>query len=66
MTDASALAGLDPDPFEDAPCGLARTSGTGIFLAVNRTWCGWLGYSAHELIGKLRLQDLLTMGGRIF
>jgi phosphoserine phosphatase RsbU/P len=52
--------------FDDAPCGLAQTSSSGTFLRANRTFCGWLGYGADELIGKRRLQDLLTMGGRIF
>lgn len=58
---AQLLAALD-----DAPCGLAQTSVTGTFQRINRTFCGWLGYGADELVGKRRLQDLLTMGGRIF
>lgn len=52
--------------FDDAPCGLAQTSSSGTFLRINRTFCSWLGYGADELVGKRRLQDLLTMGGRIF
>ena len=56
-----ALALLD-----DAPCGLAQTSTDGTFLRANRTFCNWVGHPAEELVGKRRLQDLLTMGGRIF
>ena len=52
--------------FDDAPCALARTTASGTFLRVNRTFCTWLGYRSDELVGKRRLQDLLTMGGRIF
>ena len=55
------LAALD-----EAPCGLARTNANGVFLRVNATLCGWLGYLDDELVGKRKLQDLLTMGGRIF
>lgn len=58
---AEALALLD-----DAACGLLQTSGDGTCLRVNRVFCEWLGHSADALIGRRRLQDLLTMGGRIF
>jgi sigma-B regulation protein RsbU (phosphoserine phosphatase) len=55
-----------PGAFEDAPCGLVRTDRDGLFLRANRTFCGWVGWEPHELVGKKRLQDLFTMGGRIF
>jgi len=51
---------------DDAACGLARTSPDGVFLHVNRTFCQWIGYSSQELCGQRKLQELLTMGGRIF
>ncbi|HYW56122.1 MAG TPA: HAMP domain-containing sensor histidine kinase [Polaromonas sp.] len=51
---------------DDAPCGLARTSQDGVFLRVNSAFCAWVGYSAEELVGKRKVQDLLTMGGKIF
>src|SRR6185436_16371772 len=35
-------------------------------LRVNATACRWLQYPADELAGKLRLQDLMSAGGRIF
>lgn len=52
--------------FDEAPCGLIVTDMNGTFLKVNATFCGWVGRERGELLGQKRLQDLLTMGGRIF
>jgi sigma-B regulation protein RsbU (phosphoserine phosphatase) len=52
--------------YEDAPCGLLVTAPDGVIQRVNRTFCSWTGRDPDELIGQRRLQDLLTMGGRIF
>ncbi|MDM0056686.1 PAS domain-containing sensor histidine kinase [Variovorax fucosicus] len=63
------MSTLDPDREElldGAPCGLMQTDAKGVFLRVNKPFCLWLGYAKEELIGKRRLQDLLTMGARIF
>ena len=49
-----------------APCGLLQTDADGLILRANRTFCEWVGYQAQELVGKLRLQELLRMGDRIF
>lgn len=38
----------------------------GNILQVNATLCSWAGYAAHELVGRRKLQDLFTVGGRIF
>lgn len=51
---------------DDAPCGLARTCADGTFLRANSAFCNWVGFSAEELVGRRKVQDLLTMGGRIF
>ncbi len=32
----------------------------------NATFCKWLGFDVSELIGKKRIQDLFTVGGRFF
>jgi sigma-B regulation protein RsbU (phosphoserine phosphatase) len=37
-----------------------------MFLRVNRLFCEWVGYAPDDLIGRRRLQDMFTMGGRIF
>lgn len=52
--------------FEEAACGLLQTDASGLLLHVNRTFCNWVGYTASELVGRRKVQDLLTMGGRIF
>lgn len=52
--------------FEEAACGLLQTDVSGLLLRVNRTFCNWVGYAADELVGRRKLQDLLTMGGQIF
>jgi sigma-B regulation protein RsbU (phosphoserine phosphatase) len=52
--------------FEEFPSGLLVTSTTGLILKVNRTFCTWVGMPAEELVGLKRLQELFTMGGRIF
>ena len=64
---ASDKGGGSPEAlFDDAACGLARTTAEGVFIRVNTMFCIWTGYGPEELVGRLRLQDLLTMGGRIF
>lgn len=63
------MATLDPDRealLDGAPCGLMQTDAKGVFLRANKPFCLWLGYTKEELVGKMRLQDLLTMGARIF
>lgn len=52
--------------YQDAPCGLLATNPDGLIQHVNRTFCLWIGRDPTELVGRKRLQDLLTMGGRIF
>ena len=63
-----AMASL-PDAntlFQHAACGLLLCASDGTILQANATFCGWLGYGAGELIGHKKLQDLLTIGGRVF
>ena len=63
-----AMASL-PDAntlFQHAACGLLLCASDGTILQANATFCGWLGYGAGELIGHKTLQDLLTIGGRVF
>ena len=52
--------------YEHAPCGLLVTGREGTIRRVNATFCGWTGYEPEALVGQRKLQDLLTMGGRIF
>ncbi|SDR55023.1 PAS domain S-box-containing protein [Paraburkholderia fungorum] len=54
------------DAFEQAPCGLLSTATDGTILRVNGTFCRWTGFAAVELLDQRRIQDLLTMGGKVF
>ena len=51
---------------ELAVCGMATTDTKGLLLWVNAILCRWLGKTTEELVGQKKLQDLLTIGGRIF
>jgi len=52
--------------YEHAPCGLISIAESGVIERVNQQLCAWLGTSADQLIGVKRLQDLLTIGCKIF
>lgn len=52
--------------YEEAPCGLLLAAADGRILQANATLCRLLGFDCDDLVGKLRLHELLTMGGRIF
>lgn len=54
------------DAFADAACGLMLTDTGGRILRTNRTLPAWLGYNDAEMTGGMRLQDLLSVGGRVF
>lgn len=51
---------------DDVPVGLLFTDARGTILKVNGTLCRWVGFDAEQLIGVRKLQDLFTVGGRIF
>jgi len=52
--------------YEHAPCGLLVTGTEGTIRRVNATFCSWTGYERDALVGQRKLQDLMTVGGRIF
>ena len=52
--------------YDCAPCGLLVAATNGAIVKVNQTFCSWVGYSRADLVGHKRLQDLFTMGGKIF
>lgn len=66
MADGDAALPSDAQLSEHAACGLLLTRPDGVIVKANATFCRCLGYEAAELVGHKRLQDLLTMGGRIF
>jgi PAS domain S-box-containing protein len=54
------------DAYEQAPCGLVTTTIDGTIIRVNATFCTWCGFQAADLINRRRIQDLLTVGGKVF
>ena len=48
------------DLYNNAPCGYHSLDGDGLFVRINDTELGWLGYSREEIIGKMKFADLLT------
>ncbi|WP_418317884.1 ATP-binding protein [Piscinibacter sakaiensis] len=65
MADGSTESGYEA-LYEHAACGLMVTDDDGRISRVNATLCHWLDYRPEQLVGQRKLQDLLTMGGRIF
>jgi PAS domain S-box-containing protein len=61
----TSLPGADA-LFEQAACGLLLTDADGLILRANAAVRTWLGYEEAELVGKLRMPDLLPTGARLF
>ncbi|SFD89053.1 hybrid sensor histidine kinase/response regulator [Massilia yuzhufengensis] len=58
---------LDADAlYDQAPCALLVADADGLLLRANATACSWLGFSPPELVGKVRIQELMTVGARLF
>ena len=51
------------DLYNNAPCGYHSLDQNGVFVRINDTELGWLGYQRHEVIGVKRLVDLVTDEG---
>jgi PAS domain S-box-containing protein len=54
------------DLYEHAPCGYISTRPDGTFIKVNQTFQTWTGYPREELLAGKRLQELLTIGSKLF
>jgi PAS domain S-box-containing protein len=52
------------DLYNNAPCGYHSLDAEGRFVRINDTELRWLGYARAEVVGKLRLPDLLTPASR--
>jgi PAS domain S-box-containing protein/diguanylate cyclase (GGDEF)-like protein len=50
------------DLYNRAPCGYHSVDQDGTFVRINDTELEWLGYERDELVGKMRVSDLLTQG----
>lgn len=52
------------DLYNRAPCGYHSLDADGVFVSINDTELGWLGYERGELVGKLRFADVITPESR--
>jgi signal transduction histidine kinase len=52
--------------YDEAPCGYLSALPSGLIVKTNRTFLTWTGYQREAVIGRLRLQDLLTVSGKIY
>jgi signal transduction histidine kinase/CheY-like chemotaxis protein len=54
------------DLYEYAPCGYLSTLPNGLIVKINATMLQWMGLERQEVLLKKRLQDLLSIGGKMF
>ena len=52
--------------YHRAPCGYVSTSPDGLILNVNETFLTWTGFTRESLVGRRRLVELLSVGGRLY
>lgn len=50
----------EPDLYNEAPCGYHSLDARGVFISVNDTELRWLGYTREQLVGRMKLSDLVT------
>lgn len=48
------------DLYNNAPCGYHSVDKDGVFIAINDTELRWLGYTRDEVIGKLKITELIV------
>ena len=64
--DGGLLGESAAELYENAPAGYLTTLGDGTIVRVNETFVRWTGYAKADLVGVRRVQDLLTIPGRIY
>ena len=52
------------DLYNQAPCGYHSLDADGVFIKINDTECGWLGYGREELVGLRHVGELMTPESR--
>lgn len=52
--------------WDDAPCGLVTLARDGTVLHANRVLWEWTGRAVDDVVGKVALSGLLSVGGRIY
>jgi len=51
---------ISADLLTNGPCGLHSIDKDGLYCYINDTELAWIGYSREEIIGKMRITDLMT------
>jgi PAS domain S-box-containing protein len=64
--DQGSLIETAEELYESAPCGYLSTLPDGTIIRVNQTFLTWIGMERQNLVGHRCVQDLLSIGGRIF
>ncbi|MEE6295991.1 SpoIIE family protein phosphatase [Georgenia wangjunii] len=54
------------DAWEASPCGLLTLRPDGTIVDANATFLAWAGRGRSDLVGHVRLSQLLSVGGRIY
>nr|WP_225954666.1 SpoIIE family protein phosphatase [Kibdelosporangium phytohabitans] len=52
--------------YDHAPCGQVSTTPDGRIVKINTTLLDWLGHARADLVGRRRVSDLLSVGGRLY
>jgi len=52
--------------YQDAPCGYLSFLPDGTIIKINRTLLSWLGYTGEEMIGRMKINELLSTGGKLY
>jgi PAS domain S-box-containing protein len=52
--------------YHQAPCGYLSYLDNGLIIQINATLLQWLGYQQDEVVDVLSLQDLLSVGSKIY
>jgi PAS domain S-box-containing protein len=52
------------DLYDRAPCGYHSLDKDGVFVEINETELGWLGYTREEIVGKMSITELTTARSR--
>lgn len=51
---------------DDAPCGYLQIKSDGTIIRMNNTLRKWLGFELEEALESISIEDLFSMGGKIY
>lgn len=52
--------------YQDAPCGYLSFLPDGTIIKINRTLLKWLAYTEEQVISKMKINQLLSTGGKLY